>query len=116
MGFVHGDDPCIVDGKHVYEAAIKAGRFKTIPRTEGISTTDIVGRLLMLTKDHHTPLLPEKDPDALSTETGSAAASSSSASTATGVFLSQQSKFLVTSQLMQAFPRRFLKQEVRRDE
>lgn len=51
--FVHGDDPCVVDGHDVYEAAKKAGRFCTIPRTEGISTTDIVGRLLLLTKDHH---------------------------------------------------------------
>ena len=39
--FVHGDDPCIVDGKDVYEAAKKAGRYRSFPRTEGISTTDI---------------------------------------------------------------------------
>eukprot|EP00929_Paragymnodinium_shiwhaense_P039571 TRINITY_DN20776_c0_g1_i1.p1 TRINITY_DN20776_c0_g1~~TRINITY_DN20776_c0_g1_i1.p1 ORF type:complete len:495 (+),score=101.43 TRINITY_DN20776_c0_g1_i1:146-1630(+) len=89
--FVHGDDPCIVDGKNVYEAAIKAGRFKTIPRTEGISTTDIVGRLLTLTKDHHTPLIDD------------AASEERSSPSKTGVFLSSQSRFLVTSQLMQAF-------------
>lgn len=69
---VHGDDPCIVDGKNVYEAAIRLGiptkmtpaavniphqhtlwshllgKYLTIPRTEGISTTDIVGRILNL--------------------------------------------------------------------
>ena len=27
----------------------------TIPRTEGISTTDIVGRMLLMTTSHHTP-------------------------------------------------------------
>ncbi|CAK9015616.1 unnamed protein product [Durusdinium trenchii] len=83
--FVHGDDPCIVDGRDVYESARQAGRFCTIPRTEGISTTDIVGRLLLLTQDHHTNLLEE------------------SATSSAGVFASQQSSFLVTSQLLRAF-------------
>jgi len=50
---IHGDDPCIVDGKDVYEAAKKAGKYQSIPRTEGVSTTDIVGRMLIMTKDHH---------------------------------------------------------------
>ena len=50
---VHGDDPCIVDGKDVYEAAQKIGKYLTIPRTEGISTTDIVGRMLLMTREHH---------------------------------------------------------------
>jgi len=50
---VHGDDPCIVDGKDVYEGAKRAGKYLEIPRTEGISTTDIVGRMLLLSKDHH---------------------------------------------------------------
>lgn len=50
---VHGDDPCIVDGKDVYEAAQKMGKYLTIPRTEGISTTDIVGRMLLMTTTHH---------------------------------------------------------------
>jgi len=51
---VHGDDPCIVDGKNVYESAIRMGKYLTIPRTEGISTTDIVGRMLLMTRDHHS--------------------------------------------------------------
>jgi len=50
---VHGDDPCIVDGRDVYESAQKLGKYRTIPRTEGVSTTDIVGRMLLLTKSHH---------------------------------------------------------------
>ena len=51
---VHGDDPCIVNGRNVYEAAIKRGKYLEIPRTEGISTTDVVGRMLLLNKSHHT--------------------------------------------------------------
>ena len=50
---VHGDDPCIVNGKNVYESAMKLGKYLTIPRTDGISTTDIVGRMLMMTCSHH---------------------------------------------------------------
>eukprot|EP00051_Salpingoeca_urceolata_P015865 m.207473 g.207473 ORF g.207473 m.207473 type:complete len:454 (-) comp18522_c0_seq4:131-1492(-) len=50
---VHGDDPCIVDGKDVYDSAVKRGIYRTIPRTEGVSTTEIVGRMLLMTRDHH---------------------------------------------------------------
>ena len=50
---VHGDDPCIVDGKDVYESAKALGKYLSIPRTEGVSTTEIVGRMLTLTTDHH---------------------------------------------------------------
>ena len=50
---VHGDDPCVVDGRDVYETAVKMGKYRTIPRTEGVSTTDIVGRMLLVTKEHH---------------------------------------------------------------
>ncbi|CAH0515221.1 unnamed protein product [Peronospora belbahrii] len=50
---VHGDDPCIVDGKDVYESAQKLGKYRTIPRTEGVSTSDILGRMLVMHKTHH---------------------------------------------------------------
>lgn len=53
---VHGDDPCIVDGKDVYESARKMGKYLTIPRTEGISTTDLVGRMLLMTRAHHAKI------------------------------------------------------------
>lgn len=75
---IHGDDPCIVDGRDVYETAKQAGKFRTIPRTEGVSTTDILGRMLLLTKEHHM-------------KAGSA-----------GV-LGSQSKFLTTTRLLQLF-------------
>jgi ethanolamine-phosphate cytidylyltransferase len=51
---IHGDDPCIVDGKDVYATAKDAGKYKSIPRTEGISTTDIVGRVLLMSKNNLT--------------------------------------------------------------
>ena len=45
---LHGDDPCLLpDGSDAYAAVKAAGRFKTIKRTEGVSTTDIVGRMLL---------------------------------------------------------------------
>jgi ethanolamine-phosphate cytidylyltransferase len=50
---VHGDDPCIVNGRDVYELPQKMGKYRTIPRTEGISTTDIVGRMLLMSTRHH---------------------------------------------------------------
>jgi ethanolamine-phosphate cytidylyltransferase len=74
---IHGDDPCIVDGRDVYETAKQAGKFRTIPRTEGVSTTDILGRMLLLTKEHHHG------------PSGSA--------------LGTQSKFLTTTRLLQLF-------------
>lgn len=51
---VHGDDPCIgKDGQDVYAAVKEQGRFRTVKRTEGVSSTDIVGRMLLCTRDHH---------------------------------------------------------------
>eukprot|EP00216_Chloropicon_sp_CCMP2111_P006440 CAMPEP_0198239238 /NCGR_PEP_ID=MMETSP1446-20131203/4699_1 /TAXON_ID=1461542 ORGANISM="Unidentified sp, Strain CCMP2111" /NCGR_SAMPLE_ID=MMETSP1446 /ASSEMBLY_ACC=CAM_ASM_001112 /LENGTH=483 /DNA_ID=CAMNT_0043921793 /DNA_START=45 /DNA_END=1496 /DNA_ORIENTATION=+ len=45
---VHGDDPCYLpDGRDAYELAKKAGRYRQVKRTEGVSSTDIVGRMLL---------------------------------------------------------------------
>jgi ethanolamine-phosphate cytidylyltransferase len=50
---IHGDDPCLLpDGTDAYAYAKKAGRFRVIKRTEGVSTTDIVGRMLMCSRDN----------------------------------------------------------------
>ncbi|KAK9853648.1 hypothetical protein WJX84_001343 [Apatococcus fuscideae] len=50
---IHGDDPCYLpDGTDAYEHAKKMGRFRMIKRTEGVSSTDIVGRMLMCTRDN----------------------------------------------------------------
>eukprot|EP01104_Vermistella_antarctica_P000697 TRINITY_DN1082_c0_g1_i1.p2 TRINITY_DN1082_c0_g1~~TRINITY_DN1082_c0_g1_i1.p2 ORF type:complete len:442 (-),score=128.55 TRINITY_DN1082_c0_g1_i1:1735-3060(-) len=51
---VHGDDmPTAADGTSAYDAVLKAGRCRVIKRTEGVSTTDIVGRMLLMTNEHH---------------------------------------------------------------
>lgn len=48
---IHGDDPCLLpDGTDAYALAKKAGRYKQIKRTEGVSSTDIVGRILSCIK------------------------------------------------------------------
>merc|ERR1719311_996320 len=85
--FVHGDDPCIVNGRDVYEVVRRLKRFVSIPRTEGISTTDIVGRLLVLTKDHHTAITEGSPTGRMLKERAK----------------STKSQFLVTSNLLQAF-------------
>lgn len=49
----HGDDiSSDADGNDCYRFAKKAGRMKIVPRTPGISTTDLVGRMLDGTTDH----------------------------------------------------------------
>lgn len=129
---VHGDDPCIVDGKDVYQAAKDSGHFRSIPRTEGVSTTDIVGRMLLLTTEHHC-MPPEATVDTPTRKLSAAHSAkdlilqihntnnndittSSSGnensilvnyrkdhSNNSNFFLAQQSKFLTTSRLLKLF-------------
>ncbi|KXL43629.1 hypothetical protein M433DRAFT_155602 [Acidomyces richmondensis BFW] len=50
---VHGDDiTSDASGEDCYRFVKRAGRMKIVPRTPGISTTDLVGRMLLCTKDH----------------------------------------------------------------
>uniref|UniRef100_A0AAQ6A4S4 ethanolamine-phosphate cytidylyltransferase n=1 Tax=Amphiprion ocellaris TaxID=80972 RepID=A0AAQ6A4S4_AMPOC len=54
---VHGDDITLtVDGKDTYEEVKCAGRYRECKRTQGVSTTDVVGRMLLMTKAHHSNL------------------------------------------------------------
>jgi ethanolamine-phosphate cytidylyltransferase len=54
---VHGDDDATTaDGKDAFAEAKAAGRMAIVKRTEGVSTTDLVKRLLAMTKSHHTPV------------------------------------------------------------
>lgn len=49
---VHGDDcPINSEGVDAYKDLKDAGRFIVIKRTEGISTTMLVGKLLLMTRD-----------------------------------------------------------------
>ena len=52
---VHGDDACLVNGRDVYASAKAVGKYRTIPRTDGVSSTDIVGRMLLMSTEHHSP-------------------------------------------------------------
>ncbi len=88
---IHGDDPCIVNGKDVYESAKKAGKFKSIPRTEGVSTTDIVGRMLLMNTAHHCHT-PGGGTDGQEEDES--------------LLLCEQSKFLTTSRMLKLFSAR----------
>ncbi|KAA8893298.1 hypothetical protein FN846DRAFT_546823 [Sphaerosporella brunnea] len=51
---VHGDDVTTdASGEDCYRIVKNLGRFRIVKRTPGISTTDLVGRMLLCTKTHH---------------------------------------------------------------
>lgn len=50
---VHGDDITMTaDGVDTYHIVKAAKRYKECRRTEGVSTTDLVGRMLLMTRQH----------------------------------------------------------------
>ncbi|MBN3313524.1 PCY2 cytidylyltransferase, partial [Atractosteus spatula] len=52
---VHGDDITLtVDGRDTYAEVKTSGRYRECKRTQGVSTTDLVGRMLLMTKAHHS--------------------------------------------------------------
>ncbi|XP_065898520.1 ethanolamine-phosphate cytidylyltransferase-like isoform X2 [Dysidea avara] len=54
---IHGDDITTTsEGVDTYHIVKKAGKYREVSRTQGISTTDLVGRMLLMTKQHHTYL------------------------------------------------------------
>lgn len=51
---VHGDDITLTsEGIDTYHLVKEQKRYREIKRTQGVSTTDLVGRMLLLTKSHH---------------------------------------------------------------
>jgi len=51
---VHGDDlVTAADGSDTYAEVKKAGRFRECKRTASVSTTELVGRMLLMTRSHH---------------------------------------------------------------
>jgi ethanolamine-phosphate cytidylyltransferase len=51
---VHGDDITLsADGMDTYHLVKQAGKYKECSRTHGVSTTELVGRMLLATKSHH---------------------------------------------------------------
>lgn len=65
---VHGDDIVTsADGTDTYHEVKKAGKFKTVPRTRGVSTTDMVGRMLLMTRERESDdKVDSKDIDSMS--------------------------------------------------
>lgn len=56
--FLFADDITLtVDGKDTYAEVKQAGRYRECKRTQGVSTTDLVGRMLLMTKAHHSNLV-----------------------------------------------------------
>src|SRR5690242_14496287 len=50
---VHGEDITLDEhGNDTYAAVKAAGKFEMIKRSEGVSTTEIVGRMILMSKDH----------------------------------------------------------------
>ncbi|EDW45993.1 GM10235 [Drosophila sechellia] len=50
---VHGDDITMTaEGVDTYHLVKSANRYKEVKRTAGVSTTDLVGRMLLLTRNH----------------------------------------------------------------
>ena len=67
---VHGDDPYLLpDGTDAYDAPKRAGRFKMIKRTEGISTTNIVERCLHVSGDESIRDIRAEEPSSSITTT-----------------------------------------------
>ncbi|XP_041362337.1 ethanolamine-phosphate cytidylyltransferase-like isoform X2 [Gigantopelta aegis] len=88
---VHGDDITVsADGVDCYKLVKDAGRYKECKRTQGVSTTDLVGRMLLVTKTHHQRD-EEQAPD--TEHVGAISQGSTTHSPYTGV-----SQFLPTSQ------------------
>lgn len=55
--FLPDDITLTVDGKDTYEEVKRAGRYRECRRTQGVSTTDLVGRMLLMTKAHHSNMV-----------------------------------------------------------
>ncbi|XP_060535257.1 ethanolamine-phosphate cytidylyltransferase isoform X2 [Cylas formicarius] len=50
---VHGDDITMTaEGVDTYHQVKEAGKYREVQRTAGVSTTDLVGRMLLLTRNH----------------------------------------------------------------
>ena len=105
---MHGDDPCLVDGVDVYGDVKRRGIFRSIPRTEGVSTTELVGRML-LARDYSAGRRKTKTRSLSAEDATDAAApvsiaqSSSTEEAADGRVRGFSSQFMTTSSVLRAF-------------
>lgn len=50
---IHGDDLPKVGGGGLFDEVMRAGRLRIVKRTEGTSTTELIGRLMSMSREHH---------------------------------------------------------------
>ncbi|XP_056017118.1 ethanolamine-phosphate cytidylyltransferase-like [Ostrea edulis] len=87
---VHGDDITVTaDGTDTYHLVKAADKYKECKRTAGVSTTDLVGRMLLVTKSHHER---DEEKSVDKTQAGDIGSGNTASSPWTGV-----SQFLPTS-------------------
>ncbi len=89
--------------------AKKRGMYRSIPRTEGISTTDIVGRMLYLSRDHHEKT-ENKEPNLIRCSRRRSSGLSSLTESSGGIdfalnrnAIERPSQFFTTSRIIRSF-------------
>ncbi|XP_072035432.1 ethanolamine-phosphate cytidylyltransferase-like isoform X2 [Amphiura filiformis] len=96
---VHGNDITLdSDGNDTYRHVKSAGKYKECQRTAGVSTTDLVGRMLLMTKTHHLHSHSPGTGEDITADKPEAASTSTMRSPYTGV-----SQFLPTTQKLLQF-------------
>ena len=92
---VHGDDITMTaDWTDTYHIVKAAGRYKECQRTQGVSTTNLVGRMLLMSKDHLQRGDQEYEVDRRSSRDMSSDASARSPWTGLSQFLPTTQKIL----------------------
>merc|ERR1711902_89417 len=82
------------DGTDTYHIVKSAGRYKECKRTQGVSTTNLVGRMLLLSKDHLQRGEQEYEVDKTNSDNMSSDASARSPWTGVSQFLPTTQKIL----------------------
>ena len=102
---IHGDDLSIgADGKDTYQIVKDAGRFFECRRTQGVSTTELVGKMLLMSKDHSEQLKEEDEgDDDAKTEFKKAKVENFAGSNPKSPYTSGVSHFLTTSKRVLQF-------------
>ena len=91
---VHGEDISLtMEGIDAYQLVKNNKRYREIKRTQGVSTTDLVGRMLLMTKSHHEPD-ENSMPNAQQTKEMSSSSSSSSPWTKSCQFLATSKRII----------------------
>jgi len=68
---VHGDDLPKVGSGGLFDEVMQAGRLRIVKRTEGMSTTELIGRLMSMSREHQMKCAGgEESPQALVSDLG----------------------------------------------